>query len=195
VHETKLLRPEVTTIDGIPVASVELTLLGLAGLMPHVAEMALDRALRLDLTTSRRLGAFVSAAGASGRNGIGVLRQLLDDHDPLAGMSESAMETKLKQELRRQGLPTPVFQYVIRHRGRFVARVDAAFPELRIAIEYDSYEHHTGKLALVRDSDRRNRLLQIRWQQVTFTAADLARHGGPAIETLRALHSGAARAS
>jgi hypothetical protein len=47
---------------------------------------------------------------------------------------------------------------VIRHEGRFIARVDAAYPELRIAIEFDSYEHHTGKLA-VRDTDRRNQLL------------------------------------
>jgi very-short-patch-repair endonuclease len=75
---------------------------------------------------------------------------------------------------------------VIRHQGVFVARVDAAYPELRIAIEYDSYEHHTGKLALVRDTDRRNRLLRIGWPTVTFTAADIRRDGGDAIEALRA---------
>jgi hypothetical protein len=78
----------------------------------------------------------------------------------------------------------PVFQYVIRDHGRFVARVDAAYPELRIAIEFDSYEHHSGRNALVRDNDRRNQLRRIRWQTVTFTAADLQRSGGPAIEAL-----------
>ena len=57
---------------------------------------------------------------------------------------------------------TPVFQHVIRHNGEFIARVDAAYPELRIAIEYDSYEHHTGKQAIVRDNDRRNVLRQRR---------------------------------
>ena len=88
------------------------------------------------------------------------------------------METKMKQLFRRHGLPTPAFQYVIRHDGRFVARVDAAYPQLRIAIEYDSYEHHTGKLAIVRDNDRRNQLRNIRWDSITFTAADLARDGG-----------------
>jgi hypothetical protein len=55
---------------------------------------------------------------------------------------------------------------------------------LRIAIEFDSYEHHTGKLAIVRDNDRRNVLRRIRWETVTFTAADLHRDGGQAIEAL-----------
>jgi very-short-patch-repair endonuclease len=113
-----------------------------------------------------------------------VLRNLLRSRDPLAGIPESAMETQLKRLLRKHQLPTPAFQYVIRRQGRFVARVDAAYPELRIAIEFDSYEHHTGKLALVRDNDRRNELATVGWRTVTFTAADLARDGGPAVEAL-----------
>ena len=95
------------------------------------------------------------------------------------------METKLKQCLRRHAMPAPVFQFVIRVDGRFVARVDAAYPELRIAIEFDSYAHHTGKLALIRDNDRRNQLSSIGWLTVTFTAADLERDGGQAIDALR----------
>ena len=91
----------------------------------------------------------------------------------------------MKQLFRRHGLPTPVFQYVIRHDGRFIARVDAAYPELRIAIEYDSYEHHTGKDAIVRDNDRRNVLRNIEWDLVTFTAADLAQDGGSALRALK----------
>jgi very-short-patch-repair endonuclease len=188
VHETKLLLPgDTTERDGIPVTSVEQTLLGLAAVSrPAVVDMALDRALRLRLTTRARLEAFVQRKARKGRNGVAVLRGLVDGHDPLAGLPESAMETKLKRLLRRHGLPTPVFQYVIRDQGRFVARVDAAYPDLRIAIEFDSYEHHTGRLALVRDTDRRNRLLQLSWQTVAFTAVDLDRDGGHAIEAVRA---------
>ncbi len=137
VHETKLLEPDdITTLHGIPVTTIEQTLLGLAAVLtPPAVEMALDRALHRKLTTRARLDDFVQRKGARGRNGIGVLRELLVQHDPLAGVPESAMETKLKQLLRRHGLPTPEFQYEIHHEGRFVARVDAAYPELRIAIE------------------------------------------------------------
>jgi very-short-patch-repair endonuclease len=193
VHETKLLLPDDTTVrEGIPVTSVEQTLLGLAAVCrPSVVDMALDRALRERLTTLAALEEFVIRKARKGRPGIGVVRELLEAHDPLNGIPESAMETQLKRLLRRHGLPTPVFQYVIRHDGRFVARVDAAFPELRIAIEFDSYAHHSGRLALVRDTDRRNQLMRIHWQTVTFTAADLQRDGGQALEALRAARADA----
>jgi very-short-patch-repair endonuclease len=191
VHETLSLRTDdVATIDCIPVTTVEQTLLGLAAVAgSSIAEMALDRALHQKLTTRKRLDAFVCEKGARGRNGVGVLRALLEAHDPLAAVPESVMETRMKQLLRRHGLPTPVFQYVIRHQGEFVARVDAAYPELRIAIEYDSYEHHTGRDAIVRDNDRRNVLRRIEWALITFTAADIANDGGQAIKALQTARS------
>ncbi len=186
VHETKLLPDDDTAeVDGIPVTSVDQTLLGLAAVMtPTVVDMALDRALLRKLTTRASLESFVARKRRSGRNGVAVLGDLVAARDPLGGIPESVMETKLKRLLRRHGLPTPVFQHVICHQGRFVARVDAAYPELRIAIEFDSYEHHTGKLAVVRDNDRRNQLINIKWRTVTFTTADLQSDGGQAIEAL-----------
>lgn len=196
VHETlSLTEDDICVVEGIPMASIEQTLLGLAAIRPSVLEMAVDRALHRKLTTVAALEQFVQRKGARGRNGIGGLRALVRSLDPLAGVPESAMETKLKQLLRRHGMPTPEFQYEIWHDGRVVARVDAAYPEHRIAIEYDSYEHHTGKEAIVRDNDRRNELREIRWRTVVFTAADIARNGGRAIEALRTeLSSGAATA-
>jgi hypothetical protein len=193
VHETKLLRLEdLDLIHGIPVTTIEQTLLGLAAVAGGtVAEMALDRALSRKLTTRARLDEFVLAKGARGRNGIGVLRELVSALDPLNGIPESVMETRMKQLFRRHGLPTPVFQHVVRHDGQFIARVDAAYPDLRIAIEYDSFEHHTGKDAIVRDNDRRNRLRNVTWDLVTFTAADLAQDGG---EAMRALMTARSRA-
>jgi len=61
----------------------------------------------------------------------------------------------------------------VRECSVFAARVDAAYPEQRIALEYDSYEHHTGRGALVRDATRRNLLTRIGWTVVTVTAEDL----------------------
>ena len=187
VHESKLLDDcDLRIVDGIPTASVEQTLLGLAAVVHEsTVEMAIDLALHTKLTTSGVLEQFVRRKGKRGRNGVGVLRALVRDLDPLAGVPESPMETKLKRLLRRHELPTPEFQYEIWHNGRFVARVDAAYPEHRIAIEYDSYEHHTGRHAIVRDNDRRNELREIRWRTVVFTAADIARDGGRAIDALR----------
>ncbi len=58
--------------------------------------------------------------------------------------------------------------------GDSFARVDLAYPEEKVAIEYDSYEHHTGRDALVRDSARRNRIMAAGWQLFVATAPDLA---------------------
>ncbi len=69
-------------------------------------------------------------------------------------------------------------QYEIRDAdGCLVARVDLAYIDLKIAIEYDSYAHHVGNEALVRDSARRNAVVARGWLPITATANDL-RNGG-----------------
>ncbi len=137
VHESNLLSHEdIIEIDCIPVTRIEPTLHGLAAVVhPSIVEMALDRALQRELTTLTKLHEFVRCNGARGRNGIGVLRDLLRTLDPLIGVPESAMETRLKRLLRRQGLPSPVFQHVIRHNGRFIA---ASTPRTRTSASRSS---------------------------------------------------------
>jgi hypothetical protein len=46
-------------------------------------------------------------------------------------------------------------------------------------MEYDSYQHHVGKAALVRDSRRRNALMAIGWIVLAATAEDV-RYGSGA---------------
>ena len=59
--------------------------------------------------------------------------------------TESEAEHLILRLLTKQGLPTPTPQYEIRDSdGTLVARVDFAYPDLKIAIEYDSYAHHPG---------------------------------------------------
>ena len=87
------------------------------------------------------------------------------------------MEMLLVQVLRKHGLPEPVLQYVIRDNGRFVARVDAALVEWKIAIEYESFQHHTGRSALIRDSARRNAQIALGWRPISVTWEDV-RAGG-----------------
>ncbi len=187
VHETDLLDDcDLRSVDGIPTASVEQTLLGLAAVVDDsTVEMAIDRSLHRKLTTVVDLRKFVDEKGKRGRNGVGVLRRFVRGLDPQEGVPESPMETKLKQLLRRHGFPMPAFQYEIWHNGRFIARVDAAYPEHRIALEYDSYEHHAGRLAIDRDSERRARIQRADWEPIVFTAAAMRSNGGEALETLR----------
>ena len=57
------------------------------------------------------------------------------------GLTESPQETRLRLLLRRTGLPDPITQHVVRDGSRFVARVDSAWPEHRLALEYDGARH------------------------------------------------------
>lgn len=86
--------------------------------------------------------------------------------------AESPPESRLRVLLRLAG-SDPQPQYVVRDAGgRQLARVDLAFPEQRVAIEYDGAWHGApGQLA--KDRRRLNRLVQEGWRVLHLTAADL----------------------
>ena len=90
------------------------------------------------------------------------------------GLAESPQETRLRLLIHRAGLPPPIAQYSVRSAGRFVARVDFAYPERRLAVEYDGL-WHAGRDQFVRDRQRLNELLAVGWQALFVTAGDMHR--------------------
>jgi hypothetical protein len=107
-------------------------------------------------------------------------------NEPERRAPESEMETALVQCLRRNGWPEPIPQFEIRQAGKFVARVDAAYPEWRIAIEYQSNEYHCGRLASERDNDRRLRIIAAGWFPVEAMLPDVRSGGARLCTALRA---------
>jgi hypothetical protein len=193
IHESKALDPaDRCVVDNIPVTSPGLTLLMLGAVAsPLTVEMALDVALRQGHVTYASLRALLRRVGRRGRNGAGVLRTIVNERAPDRGVPESPMETKLLRLVRELGFPPPIAQYEVRHEGSFYGRLDAAWPDRKVGIEYDSYEHHTGKLALVRDNARRDALRAIEWRIVVATAEDLKDRGARIAPLLhQALRSG-----
>lgn len=47
-----------------------------------------------------------------------------------------------------------VRQYEVESGSRLIARVDLAYPEIRLAVECDGWEHHSGRAAWERDRSR-----------------------------------------
>ena len=110
----------------------------------------------------------VEALPAGGRGTVAARRAaLLAD-----GLAESPQETRVRLVLRRAGLPAPVAQHEVRAGGRFVARVDFAWPAQRLALEYDGL-WHGDPAQFARDRARLNRLTAAGWRVVFVTAADL----------------------
>jgi len=90
----------------------------------------------------------------------------------LADGPESPPETRLRLLLHHAGFPAPVAQFRIFDRDGFIARVDFAYPELKIAIEYDGLWHaEPGQFE--KDRQRLNRLSAEGWLVIFVTAADL----------------------
>ena len=135
-------------------------------------EQALDDALRsrVDLTVIEQA---ISRLWRPGPTGVPVLAAIVGERLP-GSVPESWFERLVLKMLTDAGLPRPVVQYAVRdERGRFVARVDAAYPRLRIAIEADSERHHGAPGARLRDLERTRRLRRAGWVVVPVTWGDL----------------------
>jgi G:T-mismatch repair DNA endonuclease (very short patch repair protein) len=88
------------------------------------------------------------------------------------GLAESPPETRLRLLMLRAGLPRPVAQFRVFDDDGLIGRLDFAFPERKIAIEYDGAWHgEPGQLS--RDRRRLNRLAAAGWRVVFVTAEDL----------------------
>jgi hypothetical protein len=188
VHETTLWAPEdASQRFGVPVTSVERTLADLASVVsPTSLDLALDRALRLDLTDLEKLQRILARLGRRGRPGTQLFRRVIEDRSAATALSESERERLLFHMLRRHGFPRPVPQYeILDETGNLVARPDFAYPDLKIAIEYESFQEHTGKVALIRDSARRNAVVALGWAPIAATAVDLRRGGDQLADALR----------
>ena len=103
------------------------------------------------------------------------------------GLAESPQETRLRLVLRRAGLPAPVAQFRVFDSEGFVARLDLAYPDVKVAIEYDGL-WHGDRRAFLDDRRRLNRLSAAGWVVLHVTVDDL-RHPQRLAARVRALRS------
>jgi hypothetical protein len=97
------------------------------------------------------------------------LRLLLDERASGVDGAESRPEIRVRRVLDRGGLPTPVAQHWVRV-GAERFRLDFAYPDQKIAIEYDGWDSHRSRSAFDRDR-RRDRLLQLAgWTVLRITS-------------------------
>jgi hypothetical protein len=195
VHESRVLGPDdIGEVGVIPCTSVERTLFDLAGCgQARTLDLALDAALRLGLTTIPALQTQAERVAKRGRRGSALFKAAVSERAPEDPIPESAPERMLAVALVRQGLPAPELQFIVRATdGSFVARVDLAYPDLAVLIEYESFQEHTGKLALLRDSARRNALAALGFTVLSASAADLRNDATALARAVRRIRSRAA---
>jgi len=186
LHRSTDLRDcDVTVHKRIPVTNPLRTILDLGAVAPPWAvESALDRGLSTKLVSLKGLEVILESVGRKGRRGAGVLRRLLAERGGL--VPDSVLEGQMHRLCRRYGLPIPRFHYIVRDGQRFLAEVDFAFPELRLAIEVDGYGPHCSPEAFQDDRTRQNKLVAAGWIVLRFTWDDVVRR--PEVVANQLLH-------
>lgn len=125
-----------------------------------------DAIIHSGLATERMVDSAVR-----GRTGYGI-KLARDVVSLVDGRAESPPESEVRVVLTLAGIP-PAVQWMI-HDGTHGRRLDLAYPEHQVAVEYDGMWHDGAKQSLA-DARRRERLAELGWRFVLVRAEDL--HG------------------
>jgi very-short-patch-repair endonuclease len=82
--------------------------------------------------------------------------------------AESPMESRIRMALHEHGLPAPHVQFEVDAGGR-TRRLDLAYPEAKLAIEYDGRDHREQEQAH-KDLLREGALVRLGWTILRFDA-------------------------
>lgn len=175
VRRTRVLASEDVRVKGsLRVTSPARTLIDLASILSlDDLERALDDALRRRVVTLAQLRKCLDRRGPGGVKGWARMDRLVRERigtEPTG----SGKETVFLSALRRRKLPVPAKQFgIVDADGRFVARPDFAYPDLRIAIEIDS-GFHLNPARRRADLRRQNRMQLVGWRVLYFDRTDPA---------------------
>ena len=151
------------------------------GLRRPRALATLDAALRSG--TCDRVDLVRASAAQAGRRGIVKVRALL----PLAdGLAESPMESEARLVMIDGGLPVPVLQYGIVDSWGRRRRFDFAWPQFKVAAEYDGEESHSGAEAMRQDRERLAALQDLGWVVIPIVAGDVRSRPGMLVSRIGA---------
>ena len=143
VHQVSRLDAiDTTTRRGIRVTSAARTILDLTPLVSQsTLERTLDEALRKGHVTVESVLRCIQRNGRRGRAGIAHLEALLAERKGQRA-TDSPLESDIAGLLREFGLPSPVKRYRVIEHDRFIAEVDLAWPEQKLAVQAHGSSYH-----------------------------------------------------
>ena len=185
LHQTRSLpREDIRLEDGIPVTSLERTLLDVAARLD-------DRQLEHDLVAADRSGRLrwdelgrVLDEGR-GRPGLRRLRRVSRRVDPRAVDARSPLEVDFLALCREEGLTPPHVNVQVE--GRLV---DFLWPDRRVVVETDGYRYHHDRPAFERDHESTAALMAAGYTVLRATHRMLRRDPAPFLDLLsKSLHA------
>lgn len=181
VRRAQLSADDITPLFGVPVTTPVRTAFDLARFLPRVdAVVTLDAMLRQSKVSPAALLAYIESH--AWWPGVASARQAFSLAD---GRAESPMETRMRLVLVDSDLPMPAAQFKIFNGRRFVARVDFAYEEEKLALEYDG-DYHRERMAFRFDMERQRELSRLGWRMLRFNADDVLRFPDRMVAEIRA---------
>lgn len=168
-HRRPLREVDMADRYGIPVTSLAVTLLDLSALVaPPLLGRCVDEAVRRHRVAPGELLADVEACPLH-RPARQPLRAVLRDR-VRRGVGDSPGVDRVLGWIAAAGLPAPQCDYpvVVGGRQRFV---DAAYPEVKVAIEFNGWEYHQMRSRADEDHARTTELELAGWVVLVVTAA------------------------
>jgi very-short-patch-repair endonuclease len=175
VHRIVDLRPGLAVERaGLRLTDPVRTVIDLGLVMPWwLVHRAIAKGISTKALTVSEVRTLRDALGRPGRNGTGIVRAILDGQLVFLGKEESELEKRFTTLARRYELPSLSLQHEVWESGRFIGRVDAAIPDIMLAIEVDGFEHHSTPEAFQQDRSRQNSLVALGWTVLRFTWHDV----------------------
>jgi hypothetical protein len=183
---TDLDRCTRVLVDGIPTTDLARTLLDVGR---FVGDRRLLRAIEWGRREQRvdwsQLISTLARHARKGRPGIRRLRRVILANAHRDEITDSDFELLALAVFAEHDLPVPVLHYRVLDDGRFVAEVDLAYPELRIAIELDGAVHLQADVR-ERDLPRQNDLVLLGWTVLRFSWHRFVEHPEQVVAEVRA---------
>lgn len=175
IHRTRHLPPEHRfEIDGIPVTSIDRTLLDLAAMLtPGRLRYAVEAADRRGLLDVPALVALCDAS--SGRRGTGALRRIAREQRGDIARTKSPPESSFLRLCLTHRLPEPLVNSPLHG-----FEVDFYWPEARLVVEIDTYTYHRSWPQRQRDLER-DADLEVRGERVLRLARERVEGAGDAV--------------
>jgi hypothetical protein len=170
----------VTSHRDLPVAGPAVVFTQMATVAPDLVELVVlgDSLVRAGRVTPEELVEITRTWDGKGarraRRAAGLVR----------GGVDSPMETRLRMLIVLAGFPEPVVNLIIRHGdGEWNIRLDLCYPQLKLIIEYDGWQHRLEQKQWSRDLQRRESLESHGWRMIVINSD--AFYGEPLQSLLR----------
>jgi hypothetical protein len=180
LHQTRSLPAEDVTVKaGIPVTSIERTIMNLAGRLDdqqleHLI-VAAERSRQLDWRELQRV-----IEEGNGRKGLRRLRRVAARVDPRAADAISPLEVDFFALCKQADLPLPQVNVLVE--GHLA---DFYWPPDKVIVETDGYEFHKDRVAFERDHESTVDLAVLGYSVIRTTYRMLKANPQPVLRLIR----------